>query len=342
MAVILAEQKIGPFYMSDLGLWCYDIQFTGYTPTVGEEFVVLWNGEEWPVVAQDASAFLPGFAALGNVSFYPGLSGNNEPFCIGWSCENGYMSVFALEYTEGDEYMFGVSSVTNEGGGDVGGSMNVRLKDRDGKPVDYSGVTAVQLATPDGGVQQFVAGEIVTKEVEPNFAGGNFEVKAGTGEFMSKVTVLKPETLMPDFIMEGVNIAGVIGTLVGGGGVKILSGSIDAETSTDITIQHNFGVVPDLVLYVADSRKKPSSGYYTIFSLGMSAPMYSLFPTYNKCTTIVMNTSEVAVFNNYSTTIESTSLFGIYGATESVVKIRANSSFKYLPGKWVVIGGLTQ
>ena len=342
MAVILAEQKIGPFYMSDLGLWCYDIQFTGYTPEVGEEFVVLWNGEEFRVTAQDASGFLSGFAALGNCSFYPGLSSNNEPFCIGWSCENGYMSVFALEYTEGDEYVFGISTAADEGGGDAGSGMNVRMKDRDGKPVDYSGITAVQLDTPDGGVQQFVAGDIIEKTAIPDFSGGDFEVAAGDGEFMSKVTVLKPETLMPDFIMEGVNIAGVIGTLVGGGGVKILSGSIDAETSTDITIQHNFGVVPDLVLYVADSRKKPSSGYYIIFALGMSTPMYSLFPTYAACTTIALNTSEVAIFNNYNYNIEATTPLGIYGATESVVKIRANSSFKYLPGKWVVIGGLTQ
>lgn len=53
---------------------------------VGENYTVVWDGEEHKVTAQDGSALVPGAVLLGNGSFlHPGLGGNNEPFLFGWT-----------------------------------------------------------------------------------------------------------------------------------------------------------------------------------------------------------------------------------------------------------------
>lgn len=61
-------------------------------------------------------------------------------------------------------------------------------------------------------IEGLFAGEIVEKSVEADFSTGNMEVAGGDGEYMSKVTVVKPGTLVPENIVKNVNIGGVVGT----------------------------------------------------------------------------------------------------------------------------------
>lgn len=53
-----------------------------FTITVGETYIVEWDGVEYETVGFDASAVLPNAIALGNGSNF-GLSGNSEPFVVG-------------------------------------------------------------------------------------------------------------------------------------------------------------------------------------------------------------------------------------------------------------------
>lgn len=55
-----------------------------FTIVLGETYTVLWDGETYEVVAQDASAVAEGVLGLGNATSF-GLSGNGEPFVIAWS-----------------------------------------------------------------------------------------------------------------------------------------------------------------------------------------------------------------------------------------------------------------
>lgn len=97
---------------------------------------------------------------------------------------------------------------------------DIILKDRDGNDVNYSGVNSVVMESQDGGTQSFVTGEFVEKTIDPDFSAGDMEVIPEEGTFFSKVTVQKPETLIPENVAEGVDIAGIIGTLAAGGGVS--------------------------------------------------------------------------------------------------------------------------
>ena len=120
---------------------------------------------------------------------------------------------------------------------------DIILKNRNGKNIDYPAVKRLRTKKVDGGVQHFgaydpetltpeklAAGETVgnitgtmtvpaseEKTIAPDFSGGDMEVTPGEGAMFSKVTVQQPETLIPENIAEGVDIAGIIGTLAAGG-----------------------------------------------------------------------------------------------------------------------------
>jgi len=68
-----------------------------------------------------------------------------------------------------------------------------------------------------GGVEGNFVGNSQEKTVDLAMADGNQEVVADEGFLLSKVTVNKPETLLPENIALGVDIGGVIGTFQGGG-----------------------------------------------------------------------------------------------------------------------------
>lgn len=55
------------------------------------------------------------------------------------------------------------------------------------------------------------------KTVNLSMASGNQVVTPDDGYTLSKVTVIKPDTLIPDNIKKDVNIGGVVGTMSGGG-----------------------------------------------------------------------------------------------------------------------------
>jgi hypothetical protein len=61
--------------------------------------------------------------------------------------------------------------------------------------------------------------------------------------------IQKPETLVPENIAEGVDIAGIVGTLAATDGAKIAMGTLESQ-ATNITVTHNLGVIPDIAIFV--------------------------------------------------------------------------------------------
>lgn len=65
------------------------------------------------------------------------------------------------------------------------------------------------------------SGEVVDDlEIVPDFSAGDYKVVSPTGLLVRSAIIKKPKTLVPDNIAEGVEIAGVVGTHVGGGEVE--------------------------------------------------------------------------------------------------------------------------
>lgn len=173
---------------------------------------------------------------------------------------------------------------------------DIILKNRNGENIDYPAVKRLRAKKVDGGTQIFGAydpetltpeklakGEAVgnitgtmtvptseEKTIAPDFSGGDIEVTPGEGAMFSKVTVQKPETLIPENIAEGVDIAGIIGTLVAGGGGKVVRSYkfFKPTSAASYTIEHGLGMVPDLAICFADES---STANKCILWIGSSA-----------------------------------------------------------------------
>lgn len=182
-----------------------------------------------------------------------------------------------------------------------------------------------------------------------NMADGDMVVTPSDGMVISKATIYKPDTLIPENIAEGVNIAGIIGTLESGGGSSntsaIVKFGIINPGGKVCTITHNLGVIPDVfvVLPITASWEKGSgvmfqSKYSAAFiaANNFRTAGYSVF---------FMNATATTSSINHPTTqhIESTLANGLNSATSETVLMSDNNSYKpqaadYL---WVAIGGLT-
>ena len=122
-------------------------------------------------------------------------------------------------------------------------------------------------------------------EIPLDFSAGNQLINAGSGYVVKSATLLKPDTLIPENIANGVNIAGVIGSLAAGGG-----GDIKAEyktftaTSSMQTRTHGLGKVPDIIIVGTNTF---STGKL-VYVVGFSSAMISKF---GLATQIVANSS---------------------------------------------------
>lgn len=66
------------------------------------------------------------------------------------------------------------------------------------------------------GVTGNFAGDVAEKTVELNMAEGDQVIEADEDTVLTKVTVIKPDTLLPENIVKDVDIGGVVGTFSGG------------------------------------------------------------------------------------------------------------------------------
>lgn len=92
--VILEEQDITGFAYNEMFGYLLNVSPSPFTVEVGKAYRVEWDGDSYEVTAEDASSFSEGTLLLGN-GVSVGLSGNNEPFAIGWSSTG--VSFFAFE-----------------------------------------------------------------------------------------------------------------------------------------------------------------------------------------------------------------------------------------------------
>lgn len=178
---------------------------------------------------------------------------------------------------------------------------DIVLKDRDGNPQTYEGINAINVLREDGTEQMMIAGESEEITVDLNFADGNMEILPDEGKLITKVSVPKPETLIPVNIADGVDIAGIVGTLAKGNSVKFAGGTKKDGGSNTLT--HNLGVVPDFVIlflpnatvsnykdyvlvYMSDVLQDATGLQQSGFSVGTSSSkafrMSTIIPT---CTT---------------------------------------------------------
>ena len=136
-------------------------------------------------------------------------------------------------------------------------SEKILLTNNMGKDIAYEGVENIVVRTTEDGVtqsgqQNFARGEAIeynpNKQDQPSgveinlaFTDNDQIVNAPEGKLIKSAIIKKPGTLVPENIAKGVEIAGVMGTMTGGGVV----------TATDIfPLQKVDGFTEDLELFL--------------------------------------------------------------------------------------------
>lgn len=266
---------------------------------------------------------------------------------------------------------------------------DITLRDRNGAKVNYPGIDIIKLNTSGGDVQNYgafdpetltpdklaagvtvggIEGTMTAPEIVENmpialdFSGGNQSIVAPDGVAVKSAIIQKPETLTPENIAEGVNIAGILGTLTAGGGgggnIVCASGSISGATDSEIIVNHNLGVVPDIVMIFANGKTTLTSGYSLCQFVAFSIAFYTAIgkiqsgffvgmqlvsasaQTY-KCTQY-SNTSNTSCID-HETSVAFTRR--VRNADDASFTILNGSGSVYLDASltytWIAIGGLT-
>lgn len=190
-----------------------------------------------------------------------------------------------------------------------------------------------------------VTGTYVTESeavtVTADFSGGDMKITPGEGVLLSGVTVTKPAALTPENIAEGVDIAGVVGTLAGGGGgstVTAASGSYKATGTGAHTVTHGLGVVPDLIRIYSNTA---GAGCF-VSIVAKSGALLAL--TGGDGQNVLNYTASQLLPVSFAGGLDSSNSYGyISGATTSTFKV-GGSVIKHVSGAtyyWEAIAGLT-
>ena len=229
----------------------------------------------------------------------------------------------------------------------AGTGPNIVLRDHTGTAVGYEMPQRLRLDTSDGGATESVHESLMPQNAEESvkldFSDGDMTVEPVDGTMFSKVTIPVPETLIPENIAEGVNIAGIIGALAagsgGGGSLKIASGDFTA-TATSAVITHNLGVVPDIAGVFA---KTPITGTNKIiYCYNFCAALHESYALNGFVLTTSVGASAAS-----GSALDGTDPYGmgiLAKANETTMRVGSSDMMTLYSSKkyhWFAIGGLT-
>lgn len=180
--------------------------------------------------------------------------------------------------------------------------------------------------------------------VPADFTAGDMVLVPAEGKILSKATVQKPETLIPENIAEGVDIAGIIGNFIGGSDVKWASGTIEQASTASVTVEHVLGVIPDIFI-VSNTTGIANGIIYNMCVSSAFADKYGI--QISRCGLYAQSSAVNARYlyynGNYMAALEGYMQLGVAGqGTAETVSIPGSTSIPIAAGTvWTAIAGLT-
>ena len=163
-------------------------------------------------------------------------------------------------------------------------AADIYLYDQFGEPVLYQNADTLEVDTPvEGEHEIYTHGVEETKSISPDFSEGNMVEQADFGKLWREITLIKPNTLLPHNVRNGITIAGIAGTLpvfTGKGDIKYvipISAAVTYTKSTDkITV--GTGTLSTLctryeriqLILIAPPLTGNGVRYFTLFRSGSS------------------------------------------------------------------------
>lgn len=326
-----------------------------FTLTAGQYYEVGWDEKTYTRKAYTLNG--DSTVYIGNELRQKGeIDDITEPFIIAYVPGTNQNLFYA--YDTSSSHIVGISTAEEPN--------SVLVKDWHGKDHEFTGHDTVYIRNAGGDAQPYTHGLLGSDiETPADFSGGDMILTAEDGDFVEKVTVQKPENLIPGNIAEGVDIAGIIGTLVSGGGANIVctSGTFKNPTVGNFSVSHNLGVTPDIVIIYTTEFTSVSSadvlrffvGFSTAFSQAIDGTLIG-FALRNRYATIsggykayreITSEQTGSSFSRIYVDSANPGFAGIvYGANEeSFILNNASGQSGYVDSaltyKWLAIGGLT-
>lgn len=191
-------------------------------------------------------------------------------------------------------------------------------------------------------IERIYVPEAEEQTVALAMADGDMVVEpSAEDKVFSKVTITKPETLLPENIAEGVDIAGIIGTLAGGGSANMAFGVVtETQITSSAQITHGLGVIPDILIVAAPALV--TSG--VILNVGFSSAFAALIGTTVTRSSVYKDSSGTTTckFHVNHDITKSLQLGSSGLATETTFYAGATTTVPLAAGTlWFAIGGLT-
>ena len=150
--------------------------------------------------------------------------------------------------------------------------VGIIMKNYYGENVAYYGLETVSFNTTDMGEVTFTKGIKTQKTVSADFSAGDQVVQAGECELYDRVTVEKPENLLPENIRNGVKVAGVEGNFIGdteeatvdldfADYSKVQTVNSEDDMGTLLADANNIGAI---VKYLGEAGKYTTGRFYEI------------------------------------------------------------------------------
>lgn len=341
--VILAEQELT--LTGSSGIYTLESSPALFVLVEGETYRVVLDGTEYELVC-----ILDDYGML-NIAHYV-MDENEEPthgtFIIQYASaevtgtEGGGTAVAVFDSSNTANHTLAIYQIVEDEEPEEPETQKaIVLRDRNGNRVEYPGIERVKLNTASGETVEFVSPSLIPESVEttidPDFSGGNIEVTPEDGQAFSKVTVKQPENLIPGNIAEGVDIAGIIGTLVASGGnVKFDKQSINGAESK--TVSHNLGVAPDIIFIYSTSNISVGKGKAVLIGISSAAKAAGCDIPANLAADCYGSKIRLTTYTAY---IDSTDQNGnlINNATETSFFVRG--LYNQASYRAILIGGLT-
>lgn len=221
----LPETALSGFEQDNTGF--YGVYFSPaiYKLEAGTEYMVVWDGVEYKVTAIDIGDIMDGFVFAGNgADFIAPDSG--EPFAITSYSDSEYSETTFYALRDYDKehtiaiYYADEGQVPDEPvdpDEEPETREGIILKDRNGKDVAYYGIETVTFDTTTEGKQQVYSKGVAVDnfEVALDFSDGDMNVIAPENAMMKSATIKQPDTLIPEHIKKGIEVAGVEGNFAG-------------------------------------------------------------------------------------------------------------------------------
>ena len=205
--IIIAEQQLDFMYNEDAGIWVSGIAEIAALPENGTKLAVGFNEDEYICTVNYDEAM--GALWAGNGSLFGFEGGEDVPFLISFAEDDGVSFAAFATTEEGESHTVSIG-IAKEADGIV-------LKDPLGRSITYGEYSKIKLTRVSGIQSIFSEGEAEAKEISTlDFKDINeMVVVPDEKKLFSEVTIIKPATLLPENIAEGIEIAGVTGTFVG-------------------------------------------------------------------------------------------------------------------------------